>query len=277
MQFNKHLLICLTIATTLFCSTTYAQQDEQALMKECLKAQAEEFQPLSKERDEIYKSFSNRAYSVRNILRWLKDDPKTADVKRVKEIADLEARLKSLHEHAKLTTAEAIKNAEATIELANVAIEDIDDERNTAIKPLTRKQSALQRKYKEREGKLKPVVLSVFLKTGDSEATADLTRSYGSFSYSSGSASATYKREGETKAACTCYFYLVNEKPPKEKHGKFDNIYPIAHRTKNQLEVLVGQSRVTIYSSDKDLFDKSLDATMSGLVDFNKIEALLTP
>lgn len=277
MQLKKHLICALVLTASFLCSTTFAQQDERVLMKECLQAHTEEFQPLSNERDDLYKRFSNRSLSVRNILRWLKEDPKTAEAKRVQEISELEARLESLKEFAKFTTPEAIEDAAATIELANVAIEDIDDERTTAIKPLSRKQSALQRKYQDQEGKLKPAVLSVFREAGDSEATSGLTRSYASFSYSSGSASGTYKREDGTKAACTCYVYLANDKVAKDKYGKFEEKYPIIYCSKNQLEVLVGPCRVTVYSRDKEFSDKSLDATMSALVDFEKIEALLAP
>jgi len=176
-----------------------------------------------------------------------------------------------------LTSAEATSHIAATVEATNVMLEEINDQRDLAIKPFSRKLSALQRKYKAQETKLKPVMMSLFHNPGISETTASLIKSYGSFSYSSGTSNATYKREGDNKSAAICYIYLVNEKVGKEKYGLFNDKYPIAYQTKNQLEIIVGRARVTIYSSDKALVDKGLDATLASLVNIEKLESILTP
>ena len=277
MQFNQQLLYAFTLAATLLCSTSFAQQDGKALLSECLKSQADEFQPLSKSRDAVYQKFSNRSLSIRSILRWLELDPKTADAKRVKEIAALEIRLKTLKDNASLTSTDATNNVAATIESTNVMLEDIKDERDTAVKPFAREFTALQRKYKAQETQLKPVMLELFREAGNAEATANLNRSYGSFSYSSGTASATYKGEGESKSAAICYIYLANEKIAKEELGMVNDKYPVAYRSNNQLEILVGNCRVTIYSAGKKLNGKQLDSSLLSFVDVEKLEAMMTP
>ena len=278
MQTPKQLLqlvVVLTLVATFFTATCFAQQDGKTLLQECLQAQAQEFQPLAQQRDAAYQEFANRSTSIRSILRWLDEDYKTADARRIREIAALESRLKALKENANLTAPEATKDVAATVEAANVMLEDIDDERDIAIKPFSRKLSALQRKYKPQETTLKPFMLDVFREKGDSESTESLTKSYGSFNYSSGTSSATYKQPGDNKSAAICYIYLVNEKVGKEKFGLFNDKYPVAYRSQNQLEILVGQTRVTIYSSHKDLGDSKLDATLTSLVNIEKLESML--
>jgi len=168
MLINKHLVIAFALCATSFGSTCSAQQDGSELVNQCLESHAEEFQPLAKERSVIYQQFSNRTSAVHNIVRWLEKDPDTADQERVNEIARLEARLKALQDHANLTNAESAKNVAATIELANVTLEDINDERALALKPLNRRKSALQRQYKPQEDLLKPVMLSLFRESDDS-------------------------------------------------------------------------------------------------------------
>ena len=156
-------------------------------------------------------------------------------------------------------------------------LEDLKDSHAQNVKPLNRQFSALQRKYKAAETKLKPVMLKLFREQGNSETTANLTRSYGSFSYSTGATSGSYKREGQSKSAAICYIYLINEKVGQEKYGLFAETHPVAYRSESQLEVLVGNVRVTIYSSDPELNDKQLDATLTSLVDFEALEAILAP
>lgn len=285
MQFsNKQTLIAFSLVVFALASPCLAQQDDKALVAECLKVHADEFQPLAHQRAALYQSHSNYLLSVRSILRWLEQDPKTADARRLKEIAGLEARLQALKDKANLTSQEGIKDVAATVEATNVMLEELKDQHDLTVKPLSRKFTALQRKYKTAESKLKPVMLKLFREQDNSEATADaaaqrnsLNRSYGSFSYSSGTASGSYKREGENTSAAICYIYLVNEKVAQEKNGLFASKYPIAYRSKNQLEVLVGNVRVTISSSDPELNDKQLDATLTSLVDFEALEEILAP
>jgi len=278
MQVNrKQAVIAFTLFAISLGSTCFAQQDNKALMDQCLKAHAEEFQPVVKERDRLYQKHSNYVLSIRSILRWLEQDPKTANAKRLKEIASLEARLQALKDQAQLTSDQGTKDVATTVESTSVMLEELKDEHDLKTKPFTRKFSALQRKYKTAETKLKPVLLELFREQGNSEATAELIRSYGSFSYSSGTASSSYKREGQSKSAAICYIYLVNEKVGQEKFGLFAEKYPVAYRSKNQLEVLVGNVRVTVYSSDSELNDQQLDATLTNLVDLDALEALLMP
>ena len=74
-----------------------------------------------------------------------------------------------------------------------------------------------------------------------------------------------------------CYIYLVNEKTGQEKFGLFAEKYPIAYRSKSQLEVVVDNVLVTIYSSDPELNDKQIDETLTSLIDFEALEAMLAP
>ena len=277
MQFSKQLSVVLAIAAVSFTSTSFGQQDDKALLQECLRAQAEEFLPLAEQRDEVYHKFSSRSTSVRSILTWLEDDYKTADAKRIQEIASLENRLKALKKYANLTSSEAIKDTAAAEEAAKKLLANIEDERDLAIKPFSRKLSALRRTYKARELNLNPVIMNLFREKGDSKSSASLKKSYGSFSYSSGTSSATYKREGKEASSAICYIYLFNDKVGKVRYGKFLDKYPIAYKNKNQLEVLVGETRVTINTAETKLGGNQIEETLSGLVDFEKFEALLAP
>jgi len=155
---NKQTFITFAVVVCVFGLTGFAQQDDKPLLTACFKAHDEEFQPLAAERAAIYQDYSNRTSSIRSILRWLEQDPKTADTKRLKEIAALEARLQALRENANLTNADAIKNVAKTVEATNVMLEDIRDERDDKVKPFARRLSALQRKHKPEETKLKPIV-----------------------------------------------------------------------------------------------------------------------
>ena len=277
MLLSKPLCVLSTVMATFFASNSLAQQDGKTLFKQCLLAQTQEFKPLMQERDAVYQKFSNRSTSIRNIVFWLENDHKTADSKRLQKIAALEAQLETLKKYAKLTNAEAIKDVDATAETANVLLEEISDEGDAAIKPFARKLSALQRKYIAQETKLKPAVIGLFREQGNSNSTSGLARNYDSFSYSSGTASATYVREGGDKSAAICYIYLFNDKVGKQQYGLFLGKYPIAYQNKNQLEVLVGDTRVTINSAEKDLGGEQLNATLLSLVDFEKLEAMLAP
>ena len=277
MQFRKQLSVVLAMAAASLASTSFGQQGGKALLKECLRAQAQEFLPLAQERDAVYQELSNRSSSLRSIAYWLDNDYKTADAKRIQKIAALEVQLKALKEYANLTSAEAIKNVAATVESANSMLDDIGDERDRAIKPFSRKLSTLQRKYVAQEAALNPVMIALFREKGAVESTASLVRSYDSFSYSSGTASATYIREGGDKSAAICYIYLFNDKVGKEEYGLFLGKYPIAYQNRNQLEVLIGKTRVTIYAAEKDLGGNQLEATLLSLVDIEKFEAMLAP
>ena len=277
MKSFKRIFIVFTLVTTFFASTSDAQQDDKALVQECLQAQAQEFQPLVKQRDAVYRKFSNRAASIRNILHWLEDDYETADQKRTNEIIALETRLAVLKENAKLTSEKALKDIPATVETGKVILEDISDEQDIAIKPFSRKLTALQRKYKPHETALESVMTGLFREKLKAKATNTLSKTYSLFSYSSGTSSATYRREGETTSAAICYIYLVNDKIGKEKYGLFKDKYPVSYRSRNQLEVLVGSARVTIYSSDKVVVDGGLDATLASLVDIEKLALFLQP
>ena len=274
---NPRIAIAFTVIAISLGTTCFAQQDDKALLTECLRVHAEEFQPVVIERDGLYQKHSNYVLSIRSILRWLEQDPQTADAKRLKEIAGLEARLQALKDQANLTSDQGIKDVAATVESTNAMLEDLKNKHDLKVKPLTRQFTALQRKYKTAETKLKPVMLKLFREQGSSGAAADLTRSYGSFSYSSGATSGSYKREGQIKSAAICYIYLINEKVGQEKYELFAEKYPVAYRSKSQLEVLVGNARVTIYSSDPDLTDKQLDTTLANLVDFEALEVMLAP
>ena len=278
MQLNsKQVVIALALAVISLGSTCVGQQEGKALLAECFKAHAEEFQPLAKERDGLYQKHSNYVLSLRSILRWLEQDPKTANAKRLKEIAGLEARLQALKDQANLTSDLGTKDIVATVAATNGILKKLKDQHNLQVKPLTKQFTTLQRKYKAAETKLKPVMLKLLREQGNSEATAELIRSYGSFSYSSGTVNGSYKREGQNKSAVICYIYLVNEKMGQEKFGLFAEKYPIAFRSQSQLEVLVGNVRVTIYSSDPELNDKQIDATLKSIVDFEALEAMLAP
>ncbi len=274
---NKQTFITFAVVVCVFGLTGFAQQDDKPLLTACFKAHDEEFQPLAAERAAIYQDYSNRTSSIRSILRWLEQDPKTADTKRLKEIAALEARLQALRENANLTNADAIKNVAKTVEATNVMLEDIRDERDDKVKPFARRLSALQRKHKPEETKLKPIILKFFREKGDTEAIADVSKSYGSFSYSSGTASATYKRPDQNQSAAICYIYLISDKVGQQKYGMFRDKYPIAYRSNHQLEVMVGRSRITIYSSDPKMSDQQLDATLTSLVDIESLEKMLAP
>ncbi len=275
MKLRKQILAACTLSALFFGSTCIAQQDEKALFEQCLKSQAEEFQPLARERDAVQRKYSSRTSAVRYIIRWLEKDPETADAHRLEEIATLEAKLEAFKANANFTSAEAIKDVATAVESANVMVEDISDELNIAIKPLARKKSSLQRKYEKQEKQLKPVLAGIFRESGGSEATTGLTRAYGSFSYSAGIANASYKRGEDRKTVCNCFLYLGNDKKADEELGEFADKYPIASRSKYQLDVIVGSCRVSAYSTDKQLLEEGLDAAMSSLVDFEKLERLL--
>ena len=189
----------------------------------------------------------------------------------------MEARLQALKDQANLTRDLGTKDVVATVAATNGILKKLKDQHNLQVKPLTKQFTTLQRKYKAAETKLKPVMLKLLREQGNSEATAELIRSYGSFSYSSGTVNGSYKREGQNKSAVICYIYLVNEKMGQEKFGLFAEKYPIAFRSQSQLEVLVGNVRVTIYSSDPELNDKQIDATLKSIVDFEALEAMLAP
>jgi hypothetical protein len=263
------LLAAVTIPVTVT-----AQDDAKALVNEFLKAHAEEFKPLKNDKSSVEQKFSGRRYAIQRILYWLKEDPKTADSKRLKEIAEAEARLAELKANADLTSAAGIKDVKATVENANILIEDIDDERTMALKPFKRKLSALERKYEEQEDKLEPIIEGLFREQGI-ESGSELTRSYASFNYSSGSGSGSFKMKGEDKTACGCGIYLADEKPAKEKLGKLNDKYPICYSSKTQLEIRVGAARVTIYSSNPKYTDKALGETLTNLVDLEKLESLV--
>ena len=274
---HPRIAIAFTVIAIFLGTTCFAQQDDKALLTECLRAHAEEFQPVATEREGLYQKHSNYVLSIRSILRWLKQDPQTANAKRLKEIAALEARLQALKDQANLTSDQNAKDVAATVATANAILKKLKDQHNVKKKPLTTKFATLQRKYKAAETRLKPVMLKLFREQGNSETTEKLTRSYGSFSYSTGATSGSYKREGQNKSAAICYIYLINEKVGQEKYGLFAEKYPVAYRSKNQLEVLVDKVRVTIYSSEPELNDKQLDTTLANLVDFEALEAMLAP
>ena len=277
MHISKQLSVVLAIAVMSFASTSSGQESGKALLKECLRAQAQEFVPLTQERDAVYREFNDRSSSIRNVLLWLEEDHETADQQRLQRIAALETQLKTLKEYANLTSVEATNDVAATEESANAILEDIETERDSAVKPVARQLAVLQRKYKAKEIMLKPVLMKLFREKGDSGPTASLIKSFGSFSYSSGTANATYKRESDNDSAAIFYIYLVNDKVAQKKYGMFRDKYPVVFRSKHQLEILVGRARVTIYSSDHELDNKRLGSTLSSLVDIEKLETMLTP
>jgi len=274
---NRQVFVTFALAVFFFGLTGLAQQDDKPLLTACLKAHDEEFQPLAVERTAVYQNYSNRTLSIRSILRWLEQDSKTADAKRLEEITALEAKLKTLRENANLTNAEAVKNVARTVKTTNVMLGNIGDERDEKVRLFANRLSALQRKYKPEETKLKPVILKFFREKGNTKATADVLKSYGSFSYSSGTASATYKRPDQKQSTAICYIYLVSDKVGQKKYGMFRDKYPIAYRNNNQLEVMVGRSRVTIYLSDPKLSGQQLDLTLTSLIDFESLEKMLAP
>jgi hypothetical protein len=270
---NLKTMLTLAAASVLLISNTLmAQSEEAALLTDCLKAHADAFQPLEVKRKALYNKFANKSSAVRSIVRWIEDNPKSADSKRLDEIARLETLLAGMKSNAALTGAEALKDPETAIEDANVLIEDIDDERKTALRPIERERSKLTRSFKDQESKLEPVMEGLFRETG-----AGVKRKYASFSYANGSANATFQQEEKGPTVVTCYIYLVNTKPAKEKLGKAKDKYPIAYQSKNQIEILVGPTRVTAYSSNKDFNDKKLADTLFELVDLEKLETLATP
>jgi len=111
MKFNsQNFVVAFTLAAIFIGTTCFAQQDGKALLSECLKAHAQEFQPVVRERESLYQKHSNYVLSIRSILRWLEQDPQTADAKRLKEIAGLEARLQALKDQANLTSAQGTKD-----------------------------------------------------------------------------------------------------------------------------------------------------------------------
>ena len=277
MKSIRQFLAIVTLAATFFAPPSFAQQDDKALLQDCLRAQAKEFQPLVQQQSEIYKEFTNRAAAIRNIKYWLEEDYKTADVKRIQEIAALEARLKVLKDNANLTRGKAASEAEASEDATHRMLKKLDDARNKAVEPLSRKLSALRRNYKRQEIILDPVMMGLFRERGNTDATTNLKKSFGTFSFSSGTASATYKRKDALESAAICFIYLVNDKVGKKKYGLFNDKHPIVYRSQHKLEILVGQTRVTISSSDKAIVDNGLDAALSSLVDIKKLESMLAP
>ena len=147
----KQLFVLLAFGTTLLAAPGFAQQSDKAILQTCLHAQAEEFLPLAQARDAVYHEFTNRGAAIRSISLWLEDDYETANAKLKKEIAALETRLKALKENANLTSDDATKNLAATMETINGLSEEISDEQEIAIKPFSRKLSALQRHYEPQE------------------------------------------------------------------------------------------------------------------------------
>ena len=150
---NPRIAIAFTVIAISLRTTCFAQQDDKALLTECLRVHAEEFQPVVIERDGLYQKHSNYVLSIRSILRWLEQDPQTADAKRLKEIAGLEARLQALKDQANLTSDQGIKDVAATVESTNAMLEDLKNKHDLKVKPLTRQFTALQRKYKTAETK----------------------------------------------------------------------------------------------------------------------------
>jgi len=270
---NSKTMFALATAIVLLVSNNLmAQSEEAALLADCLKVHAEKFQPLEINRKSTYSKFSNKSSAVRSIIRWIENDPKSADAKRLEEIARLEILLEGMKSNATLTTPESLNDIETAIEEANILIEDIDDERKSALRPFERERSKLTRSFKDQESKLQPIMKSLFRETA-----AGLNRKYASFSYANGSANANYKKDKKTSSAVSCFIYLANAKPAKKKLGKAKDKYPIAYQSKNQIEILVGPTRVTAYSSDADFNDKKLADTLFELVDLEKLETLATP
>ena len=133
MQLNsKQVVIALALAVISLGSTCVGQQEGKALLAECFKAHAEEFQPLAKERDGLYQKHSNYVLSISNILRWLEQDPKTANAKRLKEIAGLEARLQALKDQANLTSDQNAKDVAATA-TANAILKKLKNQHNVCL------------------------------------------------------------------------------------------------------------------------------------------------
>jgi hypothetical protein len=276
-QFNvsamTHAAVAFLIVATLS-TTAFSQSDAKALVDGLVKAHADEFKPLKAEKSTVEQQFSSRRYAIQRIIYWLKENPKTANAKRLQEIAELEARLAELKSNAELTSPEGIGDLKSTVETANITIEDINDERTIALKPLKRKLSALQRKYEDQEEDLEPFIEGLFRESGIDSAS-ELKRSYASFNYSSGSASGNFKKDGDKKTVCTCMIYLADDKPAKKELGKLNDKYPICYAAKTQMEIRVGNARVTIYSSNSKYNDKAIGTTLSDVVDLEKLASLV--
>ncbi len=271
----KFLCAAVAVGLTLP-ALTQAQDDNKALIDECVQAQKEKFEPLQTKSTNLYGVHSARSSVYYEIIRWLEANPEDAEANRQHEIEKAEARLEELKAAQNLTSGDAVSEDKVakTIEEAHVKIEDIGDDRTVAMRPLDREKSALQREFSDQEDKLEPFMESLFPEQGSGELTSDLARSYASFSYSTAQASGQYKRDGKT-LACSLRIYLVAPQRAQKDLGKVADKYTIVSKSTNQLDVLVGNGMVNIYTSDRKLNGDSLEKVLLELLDLEKLAELM--
>lgn len=252
-----------------------AQEDQKSMVAECINIQRTKFRPLQQETSALYGRFASRSGAFYEVIRWLEDNPATAEQKRQLEIARLEAKLEAMKEIKSMTTGEALKDVKATIEAAHGRLEDVKDEQRVAMRPLERKRSALRREFGPQGKSVEPTMEALFLESGGNESTSDLKRSYSSFSMETGTTHGHYKRGDKNSAVCMLQITLVHDDVAKDELGKFDQKYPIVDKSDTRLEILVGDALVTIYSNDKAFKKENLGKALTGLVDLDKLIALL--
>ncbi|MEL7498067.1 MAG: hypothetical protein AAFN77_10680 [Planctomycetota bacterium] len=270
------ITFCVVMAAIILpMNLVQAQQEEQALVTACIDAQKTKFRPLKKQSDAIYNRFANQSSATREVIRWLEDNPAVAEEKRLAEVARLTARLEAMKSLKDLTTGDALKDVKTTIETGHSQMEDLNDARADELRPIERQRSALQREFKDQEDKLEPIMEALFFEKGNNELTKDLNRNYASFSYLSGESGGQFKKGDVNSTVCSLRVYLVHDSIADEKLGKLDEKYPIVSQRDSQLEILVGDALVTLYSSKSEYNKENLGKTLTGLVDLEKLQSLL--
>lgn len=255
-------------------STSAAQDNLKTMVAECIAAQAEKFNPLKLESDAVYSKFANQSSAARDIIRWIEEGPALAEQKRQIEVDRLKARLETLESLKSMTTDESLKDPSATITKIQTKIDDIDDERAIAARPIERTRTELQREFKDREDQLEPVMEALCFEKGQNELTSSLMRSYASFTYSTAQVSGQYKKEEKGSIVCTIRIFLDPSKSADPKLGMLNDKYPIVAKRDTQLEIMVGKAIVEIYSSANDFKKDNLGTTVIGLVDVEKLAGM---
>lgn len=266
----------LAVITSVVAMGQASAQDDavKKMVNECLEANRTKFKPLKAESDAIYSKYSYRSSAARDVIRWLEENPAIAERKRQEEIAKLTARLEALKSMESKTTGDGLNDVKATVETVHTMIDDADDDRRSELRPLERKRSALQREFKDRENELEPIMEGLFFEKGANELTSELTRSYASFSYATAEASGQYKRGDKGSSVCNVRVTMIHEKKADEKLGKLDDKYPIVYKRDTQMDVLVGDVLVNVYSSDAAFKKDGLGKLLTGLVDLEKLMAI---
>ncbi len=278
---NKTTLVIFVVLTAeLFGTSINVAQEDEGLKKarsmalELVEIRNNVFKPIEQNSDKTSKSWFTKQSRQETIVRKLNSADETTLEKTRESIARLRNRLEELEEIEELLVklGENPNLKEDFIKNAQNETETIKEARAAELKNLSNLRMENYNKYRDKANEFADAFKTCFKTGGKSELGKTATLKFNTYDPIHGRMFSSFYQEDEQVLSVATTLHQPSV--PNKELGLFMGKYPIAKITSFGYTIHVGSSEVRLLHRSKDWDQKAVEAAVSELIDFARLEKI---